>query len=223
MDIAVAARAGRPGLINRRTVLGVLLVGLSVAGGFGILEGAEQTVPVWVAARDLASGSLVTAGSLRVEHVSLPDRLGSKYVTTAEELEGSVVTRPLGEGELISHEWVARSAISEGRSITVPIDPEHAVGGQLQPGDMVDLFATFDPSDVRARTVSLVREAEVIDTVSAGGLVMGDRSIIGLTVSVSPDEAQRIAFASRTAQIDVVRVDVPSERGTRSVVTGADF
>lgn len=223
MEIAVAARAGRPGFLNRRTVLGVLLVGLSVAGGYEILGAAEETVPVWVAARDLASGSPITAGALRVEHVSLPDRLGSEYVTTAQKLEGSVVTRPLGEGELIPHEWVAPSGISEGRSITVPIDPEHAVGGELRPGDVVDLYATFDPSDVRARTVSLVREAEVIDTVSAGGLVMGDRSIIGLTVSVSPDEAQRIAFASRTAQVDVVRIDDPSERGSRSVITGADF
>lgn len=223
MDVAVAARAGRPGVVNRRTVLGVLLVGLSVAGGYGILQEADRTVPVWVVARDLASGSVIGADSLRVERVSLPDRLESEYATTSEQLEGSVVTRPLGEGELVPNGWVAAAPASEGRSITIPIDPEHAVGGQLRPGDLVDLFATFDPSDIRARTVSLVREAEVIDTVSAGGLVMGDSSVVGLTVSVTPDEAQRIAFASRTAQIDVVRVDDPSERGNRSVVTGADF
>lgn len=223
MDVAVAARAGRPGWVNRRTVLGVVLVAISVTGGYSVLEAADKTTPVWVAARDLSSGSTITSDSLRIEHVRLPPRLGSEYLSSGETIEGSVVTKPLGAGELVPKAWIATEAALGGRSITVPIDPEHAVGGQLHPGDVVDLFATFDPGDVRARTVSLVRQIEVIDVVSAGGLVMGDESIVGLTISVSPDEAQRIAFASRNAQLDVVRVDDPSARTTRSVVTNEDF
>ena len=223
MDVAVAARAGRPGWLNRRTVLGIILVTLSTGGGYALLEDADRTTPFWVAARDLASGSVITADSLRVEHVRLSPRLGAEYVTSADELEGMVVTRPLAEGELVPNGWLADRAASAGRSITVPIDPEHAVGGRLGPGDRVDIFATFDAGDVRARTVSLVRDVEVIDLIAAGGLVMGDRSVVGVTISVTPDEAQRVAFASRTAELDVVRIDDPATRAETSTVSGEDL
>lgn len=223
MDAAVAARAGRPAWMNRRTALGTALVALSLAGGHSILARAETTVPMWVAARDLAGGSVISGDSLRVEEVHLPPRLAASYLGTEQALEGLVVTRPVAEGELLPGSWVADTAPSQGRVVTIPVDPEHAVGGALRPGDLVDVFATFDPGDVRARTVHLVREVEVTDVVAAGGLVMGEKAVVGVTVSVTPDEAQRIAFATRNAQIDIARIDDPSTRGNRAAVTARDF
>lgn len=223
MDVAVAARAGRPGWLNRRTVLGGLLLTVSLAGGHSILERADATTPMWVAARDLAGGSVLTDDALRLEEVHFPARLAASYLEQGQRLEGRVLTRPVAAGELIPSNWVSESPPSQGRSVTIPVDPEHAVGGALTPGDLVDVFATFDPGDVRARTVSLVREVEVIDVVAAGGLVMGQEAVVGVTVSVDPDEAQRIAFATRTAEIDVVRIEDPSARGSGSTITARDF
>ena len=223
MDVAVAVRAGRPAWVNRRTVLGVLLVGISVAGGYSVLEAAERTTPVWVTAHELPSGTVISSDSLHVEHVQLSPKLRSEYVTTSESIDGLVITKPLGAGELVPQGWIATEGATPGRSITIPIDPEHAVGGLLRPGDAVDLFATFNSGDIEARTVTLARAVEVMDVVSAGGLVMGDESVVGLTISVAPAESKRIAFASRNAQLDVVRVDDPSARADGSVVTEADF
>lgn len=223
VDVAVAVRAGRPAWVNRRTILGLVLVGLSVFGGYSILEAADESTPVVVTARDLPSGAAITATSLRVEQVQLPPTLRSEYASSIESVDGLVITKPLAAGELIPQDWVASEGSTPGRSITIPIDPEHAVGGLLRPGDLVDLFATFDPGDVGARTVTLARETEVVDVVSAGGLVMGDKAVVGLTLSVGPADAKRIAFAVRNAQLDVVRIDDPTTRAEGSVVTGADF
>lgn len=223
MDVAVAGRAGRPAWINRRTVFGVLLVALSVAGGHAILESGKATTPMWVAARDLAGGSTVSAYAVRVEHVHLPPSLASSYAAADHPIEGQVVTRPVSEGELLSFDWLAVRAPGEGRALTVPVDPEHAVGGDLHPGDLVDIFATFDAGDPSARTVTLAREVQVVDLVTAGGLVMGDKAVVGITVSVSPEDAQRIALAARTGELDVARVDDPSQRGARGLVRSADL
>ena len=223
MDVAVAVRAGRPAWINRRTILGVVLLAISLVGGHSVMESARTTVPMWVAATDLASGSVISPGSLRVEEVHLPPRLAAAYLRTDHEIVGQVVTRPIGAGELVPAGWVTAESTGEGRAITLPVDPEHAVGGALRPGDLVDIFTTFDPGGSRPRTVSLVREVEVVDIVASGGLVMGDKAVVGITISVDPDEAQRVAYAIRTGEIDVVRVDDPSRSSAAPAITEGDL
>lgn len=223
MDVAVAARAGRPAWVNRRTILGVILLSGSIFGGQAVMEAGRTTAPMWIAAEDLAGGSPITRGSLRMEEVRLPPTVASGYISSTQSLEGYVVTRPVAAGELVPRAWVVRASPGSGRSLTVPVDPEHAVGGALRPGDIVDIFATFDAGDARARTVLLVRKVEVFEVVAAGGLVMGEEAVVGITISVTPDEAQRVAFATRTAHLDVARVDDPSDGAARAVITGADF
>jgi len=223
MEVAVATRAGRPAWINRRTVCGVALVALSMGGGHLVLESGKTTTPVWVATRDLAGGSPLTPESLRIEHVRLPPVLASEYVPSEQPMAGNVVTRPVSAGELLHHEWLAPHAPGRGRAVTIPVDPEHALGGALEPGDLVDIFATFNSGDVRARTVPLVRSVEVLGVVSSGGLVMGDRSVVGITISVNPEDAQRVAFATRTAELDVARVEDPSQQGRAGIVRSEDF
>ncbi len=224
MDVAVAARAARPTWLNRRTILGVVLVGISLIGGQSILENAKAAAPVWVVTRDLPGGATLDSHSLRVEHVGLPASLVSTYLPASVDPAGQILTRPLAAGELVPANWIARDSGSSGtRALTVPVDPERAVGGALRPGDLIDMYATFDAGDSRARTVTLVRAVEVVDLVSAAGLVMGDKAVVGITISVTPEEAQRVAFASRSGALDIVRVDGPHDRGSSGVVTGADF
>ena len=223
MQVAVAARAGRPGWLNRRTILGAVLIAVSLAGGRVVLEEGRAVTGVWVAARDLAAGTRLDASNLRVEHVRFSPRLADSYLRSTHDLSSQVLTRPLAAGELVSAEWVAPSDQTGSRAVTVPVDPEHSVGGTIRPGDVVDVLATFDAGDHRARTVTLLRNAEVIDVVSAGGLVMSEKAVVGLTVSVSAEEAQRVAFASRSAELDVVRIDGVAGGSARSVVTEADF
>lgn len=212
-----------PGWVNARTVLGLLLFSVAFLGAQRLIADARSTVPVLVAARDLPSDHPLAAGDFVRAEVALPPELMSRYALGSHDLEGVALIRPVAKGELIALSGVARgSYVDEGRAMTIPITAEHAVGGDLQPGDRVDIFATFDSGDVRARTVPVAQSVEIINPVEAGGLVTGEASVIGVTVAVTPQQAAELTFAIRSAELDVVRME---DAATTRVdtVTARDF
>lgn len=224
MDVPAAHRLAGPRWANLRTILGLTLFAGALFIGQGILEGAKTTVGVWTAARDLRQDETLGNGALVRAEVKLPPDVAAAYAGAAEDLEGAVLTRPVVAGELIPRAWIATgAAASAGRSMTIPVTPEHAVGGRLRPGDRVDVYATFDSGDVRARTSVLVRAVEVLDVVETGGLVVGEESVVGLTVAVTPSEAARLAFAIRTAELDVALVSGAADDAGETTVRSEDF
>lgn len=224
MDVPAARRIPRPGWANVRTILGLVLFAAALLVGRGILEGAKTTVEVWAAARDLRQDETLAGDALVLAEVKLPPDVAAAYAGASEDLDGAVLTRPVVAGELIPRAWVASGAsASAGRSMTIPVTPEHAVGGRLRPGDRVDVYATFDSGDARARTSVLVRAVEVLDVVETGGLVVGEEAVAGLTVAVTPSEAARLAFAIRTAELDVALVAGAAEDAGGETVRAEDF
>jgi Flp pilus assembly protein CpaB len=206
VDVPAARRIERPAWLNVRTVLGLVLFAVALFGGQRVLAGAAQTVPVWTAARDIGPGEELTFQDVRVADVRLPADLLAGYVAGDESVEGLVTTRAFGRGELIAARWIADTDAFPGAAMTVPVTPEHAVGGTLRPGDIVDVYATFNAADLRARTELVVGGAEVLDIVDAGGLVVADETMIGVTLAVDPQAAGTLANAIRTAEVDLVRV-----------------
>jgi Flp pilus assembly protein CpaB len=89
--------------------------------------------------------------------------------------------------------------------MTIPVSPEHAVGGALRPGDTVDVFVSYNPGDLRAITKLVLDDAQIVDLVTAGGLVVGEKAVVGVTVSVDRDAAKEVAFAIRNGEIDLAR------------------
>lgn len=224
MDVPSARRLARPGWANARTVLGLVLFIAALLVGRSVLEGAKTTVAVWAAARDLRQDEPLEATHLVEAEVKLPADVAAAYAAADEDLAGAVLTRPVVAGELIPRAWIASgAAATAGRSMTIPVSPEHAVGGVLRAGDRVDVFATFDSGGPGARTSVLVRDVEVLDVVEAGGLVVGEDSVVGLTVAVSPSEAARLAFAIRTAELDVALVAGAADDPGPATVRAEDF
>lgn len=223
MEVTGARRVERPSWANLRTVLGLLLFCGALLAGQRLLQGAQGTTGVWAAARDLAPDTRLDQSDLQVVQVRLPEHLAARYLGAGDSLEGAVLQRPALAGELLSAAWVSEPASAlAGRAMTVPVEPEHAVGGALRPGDRVDVLASFNAGDGRARTIPLLQGVEIRDVVRAGGLVSGEESLVGVTVAVAPDEAVRLAFAIRNAEIDVVRVDGASGSSGDGVSLG-DF
>ncbi|MFN2388729.1 MAG: RcpC/CpaB family pilus assembly protein [Actinomycetota bacterium] len=224
MDVPHAATLTRPTWINARTLLGLLLFSLSFLLGHRLLSTGKTTHEMWAATRDLPTDHALTRGDLRVAEVRLPDDLRGAYVGAARDLEGDVVTRAVRAGELIPAGWLAPEAAgASARSITIPVTPEHAVGSALRPGDRIDVLATFDGGDATARTVLLVRSVEITALVTASTFTLDDEASVGVTVSVTPDDALRIAHAVRIAQIDIVRVDGTGSSASADSVTTEDF
>jgi Flp pilus assembly protein CpaB len=223
MDVSQARRAVKASWINARTVLGLLLFALAFIGAQRILAEAESTVTVWAAARDLGGGTSLTSDDLVAADVKLPGDLLALYAQTSRALEGVILDTSVRAGELIPASSIEEVSSSPGRSMTIPVTPEHAIGGALRPGDRVDVFATFNPGDVRARTSLLVGDVEVLSIVTSGGLVSGDESAVGVTVDVIPEDAARLAFAIRNAEIDLARITGASVTGAAESVGIEDF
>jgi Flp pilus assembly protein CpaB len=223
VDVPQARRLTRPRWVNARTALGVVLFTVAVVSGQRVLQGARTTVPVWSAARDLAAYSEMSTADLRAVEVKLPGEQMQHYATTSTDLVGSVLSQPVRAGQLIPLEWLSTDSDGPGRSLTIPVTPEHAVGAALEVGDRVDVLATFDAGDVRARTMPVVRAAEIVDVVSATGLVVEGESLLGVTVAVSPEEAARVAFAIRVGEIDLARVDASRSDEQAGAVRARDL
>lgn len=219
MGVAVARRAERPSWLNLRTCLGLILFSLAVVTGWHVLSAPAATISVWVAGSAMPEGAKLRPEDLEVAEVDLPPERAGLYLSSSAEIEGHTLLRPVGEGELLAARWVAEAGTSGLRSITLPIAADHAVGGSLAPGDRVDVFATVDADRGRARTTLLVGAAEVEALVTAGTLVEGANALTGITLSVPPEEAAKIAFAIRNADIDIARLEGEASDGVTGVIT----
>ena len=93
-----------------------------------------------------------------------------------------------------------------GREVTIPVTPEHALGGAIRAGDRVDVFATFDKGTDVARTLTVARQATVRGVTRSDGLFgQQEGAISAITLTVDPDAAIAVAFAARNGELDVVR------------------
>ncbi len=224
MDIAAARTRTRPRWVNVRTVLGLVLFCAALLGVQRILAQADNTVPVWMAARDLEPGTMLTSEDVQPADVRLPGDVVSHYLTADRPLDGSVITQATGRGQLLSATWIATGEEAlKGSAMTIPVTPEHAVGGALRAGERVDVYGTFGAGNAGSHTTVLVRSVQIIDVVQAGGLALDNEAPAGITVAVTSQEAARLAFAVHNAEIDIVRVTGERSSTPSATVRARDF
>lgn len=199
------SRLRRP-RVDVRLAVGVVLVAVSVAGGLRLAALGDDTVAVVVAARDLPANHVVTDGDLTTVRIQASDAVLDPLVAGGRiaSLEGRVLLGPVAEGGLVDRRFVGSAARPE-REITIPITPEHALGGALRTGERVDVLASFGKGTGDARTLTVVTGAEVVATVREEGFLGHDGKLSALTLAVPPDDVVFLAFASRNGELDVVR------------------
>ena len=147
-----------------------------------------------VALVTLPAGATVGPGDTEVR--SLPAALVPPGAV-ATPPEGSVVASTVHEGEVVLTARLAPSGTSalaaalppETRAVAVPVDPAAL---PVEPGDEVDVLATFDPdlADGAEPTVAVARGAVVVD--------VGDEAVV---VAVTPAQAPRVAFAAAAGAV----------------------
>lgn len=205
---AVAARHRARWLprVDTRLVVGLALVALSVLGGLRLSAAAEHTVAVYAVARDLPAGHVLNGGDLRRTPVhAAPDVLARLVRADAGPPRGRVLRLPLAAGALLSSGDFGTRAVP-GREITIPVTPDHALGGALRTGDRVDVLGSFGKGTDAAKTLTVAEDAQVVEVVRADGL-FGQRegALSALTLAVAPDDAVFLAFALRNGELDVIR------------------
>jgi Flp pilus assembly protein CpaB len=192
--------------VDARVVTGIVLVAISIVGGLRLARGPEAGVRVFVASADLESGHVLGRDDLTVTEVQAPRRVlaGLERADRGAPI-GRVLRTRVGAGAAIPIDALG-SALPAGRDVTIPVTPEHALGGEIRSGDRVDVFATFDKGTDVARTLTVARSATVRGVTRSDGLFgQQEGGITAITLAVDPDAAIGVAFAARNGELDVVR------------------
>ena len=156
-----------------RLVIGLALVAASVAGVVALVSAADETTEVLSAGEALSPGDRVGADELVVVDVRLAAAAGHYLVPGDVPEEGLVVSRAVGEGELVPVDAVGSAAGL--RLASLVLDVGGTLAASVQPGSLVDVWAAreregggFGPPVVIASGATVVRLVESESIVSGG-------------------------------------------------------
>jgi pilus assembly protein CpaB len=149
---------------NRRRTLGILLAVLLAGAGTAALVSyvqsakdealaAEALVDVYVVDRMVPKGADAATIRSSISLEKVPARLKQPGAVTSTEVIGTkVAATDLQPGDqLVEARLVAAAAPSapaDKVQISVELEPERAVGGNLKAGDTVGVYLSFDPFEL---------------------------------------------------------------------------
>lgn len=212
-----------PSWLDLRLVGGVLLVLVSVLVGARIVSAADQSVSVWSAGRDLATGTTLRAEDVQAVPVRLFDS-STSYLRATADLTGQVLDRPVRAGELLPASALRQQ--SDRVSVALPV-PSTAVPLDLRRGQLIDVYATGeDPTDgstggsIQTRLVLAAAPVQAVDGGSQGAL-SGSTGMRQVVVSVSSGDAGRLLAAIAGRELAVAILDDLTEPPGREAPTPA--
>jgi len=187
-----------------RLALGILLVLVAVLGGALVLQRAQRLQPVYVAARDLPSGTVLDRADLTVARVHLPGAELRHYLQPSESITARVLTTPVPKDALVPAASVAASTASD--MVELPISAENSdVARGLRPGDRVQVLAAYSDGPRRGQAVVLLPSVEITQLLQeASGISVADRQT-GVQVRMPKDSAPLVTAAIASARIFIVK------------------
>lgn len=227
----------------------VVVLGLAAAAGLAAAWSARQhiqghverleadartpLVTRVVAAHDLPAGTRLSA-----EHLAsrpFPASLvPSDSVDTAHHgrLDGMVLRSALRAGDLVlpAHGRVAEQAafsshLGDGRrAVTMPVDAINSVSGLLQPGDLIDLYVSFDYQRRRITApllqgvLVLATGTQTLSPLEASAPPAHGFSTV--TLDTSPEDAVKLVAARQSGTLTAVLRHPGDDRPTRKAVRG---
>jgi Flp pilus assembly protein CpaB len=168
-----------------------------------VLRDRSSTTLVAVARHQLTTGSVLGPDSVRLIPVE-SDFESLDHLITDESLgsyDGWVLRRAIDEGALLDVSSLVQPGDGSGlRSMSLPVDREHAAGGSLVAGDRVDVISVVDGE---AGFVASDLEVTGVAEDSSGGI--GAVSQYHIVLSVSADQALALAAALDSDSLEIVR------------------
>lgn len=209
-------RRRRPRASRVLVLLSVLLASaatLALRGHLVRLEAraaaAGPGVPIVVAAAQLARGTVMAPGMVRISEIPR-SHLPVDAVHEVEDVSGRTLAADVVAGEPITHVRLAPSggpvaALVPDGYLAVPVRVALPAGAVV-PGDRVDVLATFVSANPHTETVAT--EAEVLQVLEGSGF---DETGAGATVFVlvTSATAERLAFAGVHAELSVAVAPPP--------------
>lgn len=215
--------------VGRSTVI----IGFALLAGFGAAFGAHQHIQNrvrWlqeqahvqqeqrlVAAHDLDAGTVLDGDRFAVR--SYPVGLAPSDSIRPEawrKMEGLVLRQSLRAGDLLlpAHAESSRNAAFSSqletgrRAITMPVDVVNSVSGLLAPGDLIDLYVSFD--HLRRRVTAPLLQGVLV--LATGTTVQGqdgaayphERGYATVTLDAAPEDAVKLVAARQSGVVTAV-------------------
>lgn len=216
--------------MNPRQRRGVLFLVISLLGAvvvFGLVVSYVSNVNDRVGSLmtvlrlkdDTTALSTVTAQN--VVQFTMPRKYADRHaITSVDQLSGKVTASQLtGTTTLVSDMFIDRPRLNPGqREIAILIDAETGVAGQVRPGDLVDIYATFPAQGMTqpfARVV--VANARVLD-------IGGSREVNRQTLSgLEQGKEIPVTFAlSKQASLDLALAESAATKVRLALIPPGD-
>ena len=200
--------------VNKRVLVSALCglccaacVGLYLVGVKGEADAARaealaryggDQIEVCVASRDIAAGEVVESGAVATK-LWVADLLPDGAVTDPARIVGQRVGSAIYRGEVICAQ---RTEISESElsvpegmaAISVPARAVQAVGGLVEAGMVVDVYATGPASTTRLVAGALVLASSAANEGASAQAAW-------LTLAVEPDQVQEVVAAAQNLEL----------------------
>jgi Flp pilus assembly protein CpaB len=224
---------GRRPLPSSRALVGGLLVAVAMLATFALAthHGGGPTQRALVARHRIALGQRLTGADLEVVRVELPDATRAGTFASMSAAVGRVTLSPLAPGDLVERSGLAPTDVAPGQhELSIPIDRERALDGDLVPGELVDLLATYGTGD-GARTVVVARRVRLVDVDdSHGSLDSAGKLVITIALN-NRDDVLPTTHASQVGALTLVQTtgaandagsDGPSSYSVPTVAVSGD-
>jgi Flp pilus assembly protein CpaB len=213
------------GIIVALLVAATVYIALQ-ASGLTSEEDVEMRQVV-VAALDIPGRKAIAEDDLVMRSVPV-DPVNETAFTEMEQVLGRVAAVPINAGQLVTPNLLASSeegatfsildpgqefdpSMPDLRAVSITVTDDRAVGGTLQPGQLVDLIATLNVTPI---------EEEPTETPAEGESAAGD-PVAGPSTKTT---LQQIDILSKNGTLYILRTDLATaEKITELTAAGAQF
>ncbi len=167
-------------------------------------RGEEPLARVAVSAVELAPGRSLQPGDIQLTPLDVAESVASHLVSEDElaEYQGWVITRHTAAGSFLTKESLRSPLGTVGyRAMSFPVDADHAAGGDLIPGDLVDVIRV---DEEQASFVATALAVLGVSTQSEGALGLSGGGF-HLILEVDDRTALALALALANAEVEVLR------------------
>jgi Flp pilus assembly protein CpaB len=198
----------RRAVVWRRRLLAAGLLAGSVAFGLQVLAPPPPAgVPVLVAARDVAAGTvLADADVRRVQRP--PGTVPSGALAQERQATGATVSSAVRRGEVLSDARLAGPGSVRGLGDDLVAAPVRIADGDtatlLRPGAVVDELAAGADGSTEARLVAAAVRVLVVPRPAQDRLGLGSGDGAVLLLATTPPTAARLAAAAVSDRLSVV-------------------
>jgi Flp pilus assembly protein CpaB len=182
-----------------------LLILLALIGYWSVYTRTTHRTQVLVAAHPLPAGRVLRATDLVGAGLAASSSVLASFVAASQQsqLVGRALKEPVAAGAPIPA--AALASARGGASMTLAVPVQHALGGQLAPGDRVTVLATYVGASGQAQTRAVARDLEVIDVGSASGFNASSQTIAVTVALPNPSLASALALANQAGKLDLLR------------------